>query len=170
MSEPPPPPKLQRQRAVSVATPYHEAFNEVSREWKHAKQVYPEYFPDTIYMNGVRLDQDIRQNILDDLSPWMQWAAGCYKIGEYVGKVYTSTTTGEPLLTAKSYETYDQAILESCYMAKDAVRTMLRHILYIEHLVSEDKIGVTVNTILEYGIYPSSDSDHAPANGYHPPE
>lgn len=173
MSEAPPPLKLRRQQAVSVAPPYFSTFNECTEEWSHAAWVFPEYFPKTLIINAIQLTDTIL-NEIEPLTPprGIKPLSYYYRIGEYVGKVYTQggETPTDPLYTAESYVSYDHAMLEACYMAKDAVRSMLRHILYAEQLVGDAKVDQYVNTILEYGIFPNSENDHAPETGYRPPE
>lgn len=174
MSETPQPPKLGRQITGSVpAPPYAHIFNQCVEEWSHAAWVFPHYFPKTLIVNAIQLTDDI----LDEIEPLTpprgtKPISHYYRVGEFVGKVYTrgGEMPADPLFTAESYTSYDHAMLEACYMAKDAVRCMLRHILYVERLVGDSKVDAYINTILEYGIFPSSENDHAPETGYHPPE
>lgn len=154
------------------------------RYWENAQHVFPEYFQGDLLIVAIRVTPAILEQIrfhqsygTPHLHPYQNNEP--YMIGDFVGKVVRHvmepTEEGNPsdvMYTPMSYYSHSAAMYEASLIAQDAIRMVVRHMIHLcfpvyNVLPTHPSVDLTTQTILETGVYPSSDDDRAPASQSH---
>lgn len=144
-------PSLTRQTTQSGFNPASswlaDLYALVNASWKNAQRCFPEFFRGDIEIDTIEV-----------------------RPGSYIGIAKRHKVPGEPQLsinnleTVISFETPGIALGEICLMAREAIHTMIRHLLYCSNLQFDISYEEAALYVAQFGRLPTaqddSDSDH----------